>query len=282
VCVAKESIAGFTYLCDEMNFFALWPAAQCPPDTKAWYKNSCGEALGEKAMRKTLRIPFTRFSISREYDDLFQRWKLVLESEDPRWSEHGIRAFHTSPNPRDHLSLAASWLDEGRSQEALEECQIALRLLASWTGEISTQTPALAYYLLGKAYLALGQLPQARAAWEQASTLDRYGIGDHARKHLIEHPVSGEPPPSTYIVMVVDRTGRLASRQEFHVYTEAADAFAGAIRRIRKERLYGVGFVERHPIGCIERLAIEPSRKRQESEQFRRVFFQEIKSSSSA
>src|SRR5262245_57135245 len=129
-----------------------------------------------------LRIPFTRTTLSREYDDLFQCWKWVIRSEEPPLSERDRRTLHTSEDPDDHLTLAVHWLTEDRPEAALEECQAALRLFASRQGEVWPQTRASAYRWMGEAFLALGQLDNAREAWEQASALDRHGIGDEARK----------------------------------------------------------------------------------------------------
>jgi len=95
--------------------------------------------------------------------------------------------------PRSHLLLAWHLAENNQLQDALLAWNKGLLLLPfdedvnREKDEAQAQMNALSHDVFGDILFKAGAMEQARGEWEKASALDKYGVGDQARRKLKEH-----------------------------------------------------------------------------------------------
>lgn len=102
-------------------------------------------------------------------------------------------------DPRAYLLLAWHLAEDNQLQDAILAWNKGLLLLPFdedvniEEDEAQAQTNSLSHDVFGDILLKAGAVEQARGEWQKASALDKYGIGDQARRKLKEY---GDVPAS--------------------------------------------------------------------------------------
>ena len=125
-------------------------------------------------------------------------WRSPNDEENPRQRKKRLdeaqRRVLRSPNdPRSHLYLAWHLANDNQVQEAISAWARGHLLLPFdedvnvAEDESQTQMNAWSHDVFGDILLKSGAVEQACEEWKKASALDKYGVGDEARRKLKEH-----------------------------------------------------------------------------------------------
>lgn len=116
--------------------------------------------------------------------------------QENRLREAQKTALRSPGDPRAHLFLAWHLAENNQLHEAVLAWTKG-HLLLPFGADIDieeegaqAQMNAWAHDIWGDILLKSGATEQARAEWEKASALDKYGVGDEARRKLKEHSSS--------------------------------------------------------------------------------------------
>ncbi len=114
--------------------------------------------------------------------------------QEKRLKQAQLDVLRSPDEPRSHLLLAWHLAENNQIQDAILAWTKG-HLLLPFDEDVNVeedewqaQMNALSHDVFGDILLRSGAVDQACEEWKKASALDKYGIGDQARRKLQEHP----------------------------------------------------------------------------------------------